>query len=70
LSQNFIEKIMTKTYTLKDLENLLHVKERTLFRYLKERRLTGSKHGKWLFTDEDIKEFLAKGRKKSPSRKK
>jgi len=61
---------MTKTYTLKDLEGLLHVKERTLFRYLKEKRLNGSKHGKWLFTDEDIKEFLANGRKKSHNRKK
>lgn len=60
---------MTKTYTLKDLEKILHVKERTLFRYLKEKRLRGSKHGKWLFTDKDIKEFLAKGVKKSPNRK-
>ncbi len=61
---------MTKTYTLKDLESILHVKERTLFRYLKEGRLKGSKHGKWLFTDEDVKEFLARGRSKSARRKK
>jgi predicted site-specific integrase-resolvase len=61
---------MTKTYTLKDLEKILHVKERTLFRYLANGILKGSiSGGKWLFTEEDIKEFLAKGRKK-PNRKK
>lgn len=60
---------MTKTYTLKDLENILHVKERTLFRYLKEGRLKGSKHGKWLFTEEDVKNFLAKGRNNSRRKK-
>ncbi len=57
---------MDKTYTLKDIEEILHVKERTLFRYLKEGLLKGSKMGgKWLFTNEDIKKFLASGRKKS-----
>jgi len=60
---------MTKTYTLKDLEAILHVKERTLFRYIKEGRLKGSKHGKWLFTDEDVKEFIAKGRPKNTRKK-
>jgi len=61
---------MTKTYTLKDLEKILHVKERTLFRYLKEKLLRGSKHGKWLFTDGDIKEFLASGRGKLSNHRK
>ena len=60
---------MTKTYTLKDLEAILHVKERTLFRYIKEGRLKGSKHGKLLFTDEDVKEFIAKGRPKNTRKK-
>jgi len=49
---------MTKTYTLKDLEKMLNIKERTLFRYLKKGLLKGSKPGKWLFTDQDIKDFL------------
>ena len=61
---------MTKTYTLKDLESILHVKERTLFRYLQEGRLNGSKHGKWLFTEDDVKTFLAKGRNNPARRKK
>jgi|WetSurMetagenome_2_1015567.scaffolds.fasta_scaffold52588_3 predicted site-specific integrase-resolvase len=54
---------MTKTHTLKDLEKMLNIKERTLFRYLKKGLLTGSKVGKWRFTDNDIKNFLNKGRK-------
>jgi len=55
---------MTKTYTLKDLEKILHVKERTLFRYLESNKLHGSKAGgKWLFTKDDILNFLKKGRK-------
>ncbi len=61
---------MKKVYTIKELKDVLHLGERTIFKYLKEGWLRGSKHGKWLFTDEDIKNFLARGRKKSPSRKK
>jgi predicted site-specific integrase-resolvase len=62
---------MLKTFTLKDLEKILHVKERTLFRYLKSKKLHGSRGGgKWLFTDEDIKEFLHKGRNKKLPHKK
>lgn len=55
---------MTKTYTLKELEKMLNIKERTLFRYLKKGLLTGSKVGKWRFTDQDIKDFLERGRNK------
>lgn len=63
-----------KIYTLKDLvdKNILRIGERTIFKYLKQGILTGSKakgQGKWLFMEEDIKTFLAKGRKK-PTRKK
>jgi excisionase family DNA binding protein len=54
-----------KTYTLKDLEKILHVDERTLFRYLADGKLEGSKTGgKWLFTEKDIQGFLRVGRKK------
>lgn len=60
---------MTKTYTLRDLEKMLNIKERTLFRYLKKGLLTGSKVGKWRFTDQDIKDFLERGRNK-PSKSK
>jgi len=53
---------MMKTYTLQDLEKILGVKERTLFRYLQKGWLKGSKRGKWRFTDKDIKDFLKYGR--------
>ncbi|PIR89603.1 MAG: hypothetical protein COU07_01765 [Candidatus Harrisonbacteria bacterium CG10_big_fil_rev_8_21_14_0_10_40_38] len=58
-----------KIYTLKDLEGILHVDERTLFRYLEKGVLKGSKVGKWRFTQEDIDNFLKRGRKKSSARK-
>ena len=55
---------MIKTHTLKDLEKILGVKERTLFRYMQKGWLNGSKRGKWRFTEKDIKEFLESGKKK------
>ncbi len=55
---------MIKTYTLQELEKILNVKERTLFRYLKKGWLKGSKRGKWRFTEQDVKDFLSNGRKK------
>jgi predicted site-specific integrase-resolvase len=60
---------MQKTYTLKDLENILHVDERTLFRYLKKGILKGSKIGKWRFTEADIERFLKAGRSKAKRKK-
>ena len=55
---------MQKIYRLKDLEKILHVDERTLFRYLVSDKLEGSKTGgKWLFTEKDIQKFLNAGRK-------
>lgn len=54
---------MMKTYTLQDLEKILGVKERTLFRYLQKGWLKGSKRGKWRFTNEDVRKFLETGRK-------
>lgn len=56
-----------KIYTLKELEKILPIKERTIFKYLKLGVLTGSRardKGKWLFTEKDIKKFLQRGRKK------
>jgi predicted site-specific integrase-resolvase len=55
---------MIKTYTLQDLEKILGVKERTLFRYLEKGWLKGSKRGKWRFTDSDIQHFLNNGRRR------
>lgn len=53
---------MLKTYTLKDLEKILGVKERTLFRYMQKGWLKGSLRGKWRFTEQDVKDFLKWGR--------
>ena len=52
-----------KIYTLQDLEKILRVDERTLFRYLKKGVLKGSKVGKWRFTQKVIDAFLKRGRK-------
>lgn len=60
---------MLKTYTLKQLEKVLGVKERTLFRYMAKGWLKGSKLGKWRFTDQDIKDFLKQGRDDEKSKK-
>ncbi len=61
---------MKKVYSIKELKDILHLGERTIFKYLSEGLLNGSKHGKWLFTEDDIKEFLAKGKKRIVRRKK
>lgn len=52
-----------KIYTLPQVAKLLDCSERQIFRYLANGKLDGSKHGKWRFTDTDIKRFLASGRK-------
>jgi len=52
-----------KIYTIKEIAKLLKVTERQIFRYLASGKLNGSKQGKWRFTDQDIKDFLARGRK-------
>lgn len=57
-----------KVYTLPEAAKLLKCSERQIFRYLASGKLDGSKHGKWRFTDQDIKNFLANGRKQ-PAKK-
>ena len=59
---------MIKTYTLQDLEKMLKVSERTLFRYLDKGWLKGSLRGKWRFTDDDIRTFLNAGKKRKRSK--
>ena len=53
-----------KIYTISEVAKLLKCSERQIFRYLKKGKLSGSKQGKWRFTDEDVQEFLKLGRKK------
>jgi excisionase family DNA binding protein len=54
-----------RIYTITEVAKLLKCSERQIFRYLKAGKLNGSKQGKWRFTDEDVREFLNTGRKKS-----
>ncbi|MFA5773153.1 MAG: helix-turn-helix domain-containing protein [Candidatus Paceibacterota bacterium] len=51
-----------KIYTIEEVAKLLKCSERQIFRYLKDKKLSGSKQGKWRFTDKDIKDFLKRGR--------
>jgi len=45
-------------YTLKEVAKKLKVSERTVFRYLDNGKMNGSKIGQWRFTDEDLKKFI------------
>ncbi len=54
-----------KIYTISEVAKLLKCSERQIFRYLKKGKLSGSKQGKWRFTDEDVRAFLNKGRKRT-----
>lgn len=59
-----------KIYTIQEVAKLLKCSERQIFRYLKKRKLSGSKQGKWRFTDEDVRDFLNRGRKRPQAAKK
>ena len=50
-------------YTLPEVANLLRCSERQLYRFMASGKLAGSKHGKWRFTDDDVRAFLDSGRK-------
>jgi len=49
-------------YTLKEVAEKLKVSERTVFRYLANRKMNGSKIGQWRFTDKDLGEFINKNK--------
>lgn len=58
-----------KIYTLKEIAKLLRCSERQIFRYIEADKLKGSNHGRWRFTDENVRDFLKSGKNK-PSRRK
>lgn len=58
-----------KIYTISEVSKLLKCSERQIFRYLKKGKLKGSLQGKWRFTDEDVRDFLNRGRSKGKSSK-
>ena len=49
----------TTVYTLKEAAEIFGVTERTMFLYLRDKRLTGQKiGGKWYFTEVTLKLFV------------
>ncbi len=51
-----------KIYSLKEVEEILQVTQRTLYNYIKEGKLKATKIGKhWRVSHEDLKEFIEKG---------
>lgn len=48
-----------KTYTTKEVADILHITTRGLYDWIKAGKIKGAKCGKnWLFTEETIKAFL------------
>ena len=51
-----------KIYSLKEVEEILQVTQRTLYNYIKEGKLKATKIGKyWRVSHEDLKQFIEKG---------
>lgn len=51
-----------KIYTLKEVEDILKVTQRTLYRYIKEGKLQAVKVGKgWRVSHEALQAFISKG---------
>lgn len=51
-----------KVYTLEEIAELLHITRRTLYSYVKDRKLKAVKVGKyWRVTEKNLEEFLATG---------
>ena len=47
-----------KYLTLKQAAKYLDIGERTLFRYLHDKRIKAAKIGYWRFREEDLKKFI------------
>lgn len=51
-----------KIYTLKEVEDILKVTQRTLYNYIKEGKLKASKVGReWRVRHQDLEDFISKG---------
>ncbi len=49
---------MEKLYTLEEVAQYLRVSERTLFRYIKNKKLRAYRIGQWRISGRDLKKFL------------
>lgn len=55
-----------KVYSVKDVQDMLHISERTVFRHIRESELKGFKTGReWRFEQGDIDAFIKLRRKKA-----
>lgn len=54
---------MDKLFTLRETAKILHVSERSVMRYLKARKLKGSKAGQWRIKESDLENFLEENSK-------
>ena len=50
--------MITKMYTLKELESVLGVSNRTLQNYIRQGRLRAVKMGKWRVSEENLQAFM------------
>ena len=53
-----MEEMITKMYTLKELESVLGVSNRTLQNYIRQGRLRAVKMGKWRVSEENLRAFI------------
>ncbi len=51
-------------YTLREVEEILKVTQRTLYKYIKEGRLKATKAGNWRVKHSDLMDFVNKGASK------
>ena len=51
-----------KVYTLEEIETMLHVTRRTLYNWIKDKKLKAFKVGKeWRVTEEELQAFFTRG---------
>ena len=50
-----------KLYTIREVEDILKVTQRTLYKYIKEGKLKATKAGTWRVKHSDLMDFVNKG---------
>jgi excisionase family DNA binding protein len=59
---------MEKLYTVREAADALRVSYRTIQRYLRAKKLKGSKIGQWRFSESQLKKFLNEPEHKAKKR--
>jgi excisionase family DNA binding protein len=59
---------MEKLYTVREAADALRVSYRTVQRYLRAKKLKGSKIGQWRFSESQLKKFLNEPEHKAKKR--